>query len=109
MSGNEFIAATAVILFVTFLAGWFTRWLVTRITQSTLSDMNEVETLVQALPEAELERDNAQELLAKRETDHRTEMNQALAELNTAMDGLRDSRREAEELRAYIERASGQS
>lgn len=106
MSGDEFIAATAVILFVTFLAGWLTRWLVTRLTQSTLSDMNEVETLVQALHEAELERDNAQEMLAQRETDHRTELNQALAELNTAMDGLRDSRREAEELRAYIERAS---
>ncbi len=109
MSGTEFIAATAVILFMAFLAGWFARWLVARLTQSTLSDMNEVDTLAAALHEAELERDNVQELLSRREAEHRNELNQVLAELNTAMDGLRDSRREAEELRVHIERANGRS
>ncbi len=109
MSGNEFIAVTAVILFMAFLVGWFTRWLVTRLTQSTLSEIHEVDTLVEALHEAELERDNVQELLRRREEEHKNELNQVLAELSTTMDGLRDSRREAEELRAYIERADDQS
>ncbi|MDE0209226.1 MAG: hypothetical protein OXI66_03570 [Boseongicola sp.] len=109
MSGNEFIAVTAVILFMAFLVGWFTRWLVTRLTQSTLSDMSEVDTLAEALHQAELERDNVQELLRRREEEHKNELNQVLAELSTAMDGLRDSRRESEELRAHVERAGDQS
>lgn len=109
MSGNEFIAVTAVILFMAFLVGWFTRWLVTRLTQSTLSDMSEVDTLAEALHEAELERDNVQELLRRREEEHKNELNQVLAELSTTMDGLRDSRRETDELRALVERAGDQS
>jgi len=109
MTGNEFIAVTAVILFMAFLVGWFTRWLVTRLTQSTLSDTNEVDTLVEALHQAEMERDNVQELLRRREEEHKNELNQVLAELSTAMDGLRDSRREAEELRAHVEQAGDRS
>ncbi len=104
MSGSGFVAAAAIMLFAAFMAGWFTRWLVARLTLSAMSDAHEAGTLAQALHEAELERDIAREELEKREADHGNEMNQVRAELNSAMEGLRDSRREAADLRALVER-----
>ncbi len=42
--------------------------------------------------------------LQQREDDLTTQLNQSEAELSATMEGLRESRHEAEELRAYIER-----
>jgi hypothetical protein len=44
--------------------------------------------------------------LQQREAEMSNQMAQTEAELRAAMDGLRDARHEAEELRAYIERAN---
>ncbi|MEO0829780.1 MAG: hypothetical protein AAFY03_04905 [Pseudomonadota bacterium] len=104
MNRSEFIIATAIILFVAFLLGWFASWLLNRVTRVTQSDMGELDKMAQALHEAEETRDQAITYLQQREAEMTNQMTQVEAELEAAMDGLREARAEAEELRGYIER-----
>lgn len=106
MNRTEFIAVTAVILFVTFLIGWFTHWLVHRFARVAQSEMGELDKMAQSLHEAEEVRDQTIAYFQQRESEMTNQLNQTEAELRAAMDGLRDARQEAEELRAYIERVS---
>ena len=106
MNGAEFIAATAAILFTAFLAGWFTHWLVSRITRVTRSDMDDLDKMAQELHQAEEARDETTAYFQQREAELTNRLSQTEAELEAAMDGLRTSRTEAEELRAYIERVN---
>lgn len=103
MNRTEYIVATAVILFVAFALGWFAHWLVQRFSKVTGDDMGELDKLAQALHEAEEVRDEAITYLQQREAELTSQLHQSEAELRAAMDGLRDVREEAEELRAYIE------
>ncbi|OWU85457.1 hypothetical protein ATO6_00430 [Oceanicola sp. 22II-s10i] len=105
MNRTEFIIATAVILFVAFCLGWFAYWLIHRFTRVSKSDMGELEKMAQELHEAEEARDQAITYLQQREAELMNQLSQSEAELRAAMDGLREARHEAEELRAYIERA----
>jgi len=104
MNRTEFVIATAVILFVAFLTGWFANWLLHRLTRVTQADMNELDQMAQALHEAEETRDRAISWYEQRESELSNRLREAEAELRAAMDGLRDARQEASELRAYIER-----
>ena len=104
MNRSEFILATAVILFVSFCLGWFASWLVNRFTRVTQADIGELERMSQLLHEAEETRDQAITYLQQREAEMTNQLSQTEAELRAAMDGLREARREAEELRSYIER-----
>ena len=106
MNGTELVFATAAILFVAFMAGWFAHWLISRITRVTRSDMDDLDKMAQELHHAEEERDHAVTYMQQREAELTNRMTQTEAELNAAMDGLRASRAEAEELRAYIERVN---
>jgi prophage endopeptidase len=106
MNGTEFIAATAAILFMAFLAGWFTHWLISRITRVTRSDMDDLDKMAQELHQAEEERDQAITYQQQREAELTNKLSQTDAELEAAMDGLRAARHETEELRAYIERVN---
>lgn len=106
MNRTEFIIVTAIILFVAFLLGWFAHWITHRFTRVATSDMGEIDRLAQALHEAEETRDQAITYLQKREAEMSNNLAQTEAELRAAMDGLRESRHEAEELRAYIEKQS---
>ena len=106
MNGPEFIAATAAILFMAFLAGWFTHWLISRITRVTRSDMDDLDKMAQELHKAEEERDQTISYYQQRDAELTNKLSQTEAELEAAMDGLRTSRSEAEDLRAYIERVS---
>ena len=103
MNRTEFIVATAAILFLAFCLGWFASWLVNRFTRVTRADIGELDRMAQALHEAEETRDEAITYLQHREAEMTGHMHQAEAELNAAMEGLREARQEAEELRAYIE------
>ncbi|MCT8158882.1 hypothetical protein [Pseudoruegeria sp. SHC-113] len=103
MNRTEFIAATALILFVAFALGWFANWLVHRFTRVSQADMGELDKMAQSLHEAEETRDEAIIYLQQREAEMTNAQVQLEAELSAAMEGLRDARREAEELRAYIE------
>ena len=106
MNGTEFIFATAAILFVAFMAGWFAHWLISRITRVTRSDMDDLDRMAQELHQAEEARDQAVTYMQQREAELSNRMTQTEAELNAAMEGLRNARNEAEELRGYIERNS---
>jgi septal ring factor EnvC (AmiA/AmiB activator) len=107
LNRTEFIIATAIILFVAFVLGWFACWLVNRFTRVTKAEIGELDKMAQSLHEAEETRDQAITYLQQREAEITNQLSQTEAELRAAMDGLREARREAEELRSYIERQNG--
>ncbi|TXH93632.1 MAG: hypothetical protein E6Q73_16935 [Pseudorhodobacter sp.] len=104
MNRTEFIIVTAFILLAAFALGWFTYWLMHRFTRVAGGDMGEMDRLAQSLHEAEEVRDQAIIYLEQREAELMNQIAQTEAELRAAMEGLRDARHEAEEMRAYIER-----
>ncbi len=106
MNRTEFVIVTAVILFVAFILGWFASWLIHRVSRVTQSDMSELDQMAQQLHDAEELRDQAITYSQQREAELTSQMAQTEAELRAAMDGLREARQEAEELRSYIERQS---
>ncbi len=103
MSRIEFIIATAIVLFIAFCMGWFANWLVHRFTRVAQSDVHQLERMSQELHEAEETRDQAITYLQQREAELTNQLNQTEAELSAAMEGLRDARHEAEELRTYLQ------
>ncbi|QFT64703.1 hypothetical protein SAMN05421853_101208 [Roseivivax halotolerans] len=105
MNRIEFIISTAIILFVAFCLGWFANWLVHRFTRVSQSDISELEKMSQELHEAEETRDQAITYLQQREAELTNQLAQTEAELSAAMEGLREARHEAEELRSYLERS----
>ncbi|APX23984.1 MAG: hypothetical protein CML50_12345 [Rhodobacteraceae bacterium] len=107
MNRTEFVIATAIILFVAFCMGWFANWLVHRIKRVSQADVDQLERMSQELHEAEETRDQAITYLQQREAELTNQLAQTEAELSAAMDGLREARREAEELRAWIDRDKG--
>jgi prophage endopeptidase len=104
MNRQEFITATAIILLLAFALGWFTYWLLHRFTRVSGGDMAELDNLARSLHEAEEAREQALIYLEEREAELLNQIAQTEAELRAAMEGLRDARHEAEEMRAYIER-----
>ena len=106
MNRTEFIIATAIILFVAFCLGWFAHWLVHRFRRVSQADVDQLERMSQELHEAEETRDQAITYLQQREADLTNQLAQTEAELSAAMEGLREARHEAEELRAYLDRQS---
>jgi predicted nucleic acid-binding Zn-ribbon protein len=102
MSRIDFIIWTAVVLFIAFCLGWFANWLVHRFTRVAQSDVNELERMSQELHEAEETRDQAIVYLQQREAELTNQLSQTEAELAAAMEGLRDARHQAEELRAQL-------
>ena len=107
MTRTEFIIATAIILFVAFCTGWFANWLIHRFTRVARSDGDELDRMAQELHEAEETRDQAITYLQQREAELTNQLSQTEAELSAAMEGLRDARHEAEELRSYLEQNRG--
>ncbi|MGR3502245.1 hypothetical protein [Pseudaestuariivita sp.] len=107
MNRTEFIVATAIILFVAFCMGWFANWLLHRFTRVSKSDVSELERMSQELHDAEETRDQAITYLQQREAELTNQLTQTEAELSAAMEGLRDARQDAEEMRAYVERMRG--
>jgi prophage endopeptidase len=104
MNRTEFTIATAIILLLAFAAGWFTYWLLHRFTRVAGGDVAEMDRLAQSLHEAEETRDQAILYLEQREAELLNQIAQTDAELRAAMEGLRDARHEAEEMRGYIEK-----
>jgi hypothetical protein len=109
MNRTEFVVATAIILLLAFGLGWVTHWLLHRFSRVAGGDMAEMDRLAQSLHEAEETRDQAILYLETREAELMNQIAQTEAELRAAMEGLRDARHEAEEMRAYIERMHANS
>lgn len=103
MNRTEFVVTIAVILFVAFALGWFASWLMHHFSRVTTSDIAELESMSQALHDAEEMRDQAITYLQHREAELTNQQSQTEAELAAAMEGLRAARQEAAELRRYIE------
>jgi hypothetical protein len=102
MNREEFIISAAIVLFLTFLLGWFTRWLLQRLNMVSEKDLNELNKISAALLEAEKDNEKAR----NRELELDKKISQLGAELEAAMDGLRAARLETEELRSSIEKKS---
>lgn len=101
MTRSEFITVTALILFGAFLLGWLASWLVYRLARPARTDMTELDRMAHQMHEAE----EAREAMLVVLEDRTARLAASEAELETAVQGLRDSRNEIEELRDYIERA----
>ena len=102
MNREEFIISAAIVLFLTFLLGWLTRWLLQRLNMVSEKDLNELNKISVALLEAEKDNEKAR----NRELELDKKISQLGAELEAAMDGLRAARLETEELRSSIEKKS---
>jgi len=107
MNRNEFIIATAIILFAAFLLGWFASWLIHRLSRVTRAEIGELENMAQQLHEAEEGRDKAVRELEEREGDLVERLGKAEVELVAARDELKETHIEIEELRDYIARKLG--
>jgi len=109
MNRTEFVVATAIILLLSFAMGWFAHWLLHRFHRVPGGDMAEMDRLAQSLHEAEEMRDEAMLYIESREAELTSQITQAEAERRGAMEGLRELRQEAEEMRSYIERMNANS
>lgn len=104
MNRTEFIVTTAIILFVAFALGWFANWLVHRFTRIDANEVGELDRMSRELHEAEETRDQAITYLQQREAELTNQLTQTEAELRAAMDGLRQARREVDDLRGRASR-----
>ncbi len=104
MNRTEFIIATAIILFVAFILGWFSHWLLNRFLRVSQSEMGELDQMAQQLHEAEEQRDQAVSYFQQRESEMTNRQVQTQAELDAAMGGLHDARQEVDQMRGHIER-----
>lgn len=104
MNRNEFIIATAVILFAAFLLGWIVSALINRFSRVAPQSMDELDRMAQKLHHAEEARDRAILSLETREQELTERLSRTATELRSALDNLRESRTEIEELRDYIDR-----
>ncbi|MBN8294276.1 hypothetical protein JI664_20050 [Rhodobacter sp. NTK016B] len=102
MNRTEFVVVTLIVLTAAFALGWFVNWVVHRFTRVTKADLGELERMAQALHEAEETRDQAIAYIQHRDEEVSREMSALQAELRAAMEGLRDARYEAENLRQRL-------
>ena len=103
MDRSQFIIAVAIILFVAFALGWCSHWIIHRFRKVSQADVSQLERMSQELHEAEETRDQAITYLQQREAELTNQLAQTEAELRAAMDGLREARSEAEEMRSWVE------
>jgi len=98
MNREEFIISAAIVLFLAFLLGWLSRWLLQRLNMVSEKDLNHLNKISSALLEAEKDSEKAK----NRELELNKKISQLEAELEAAMDGLRVARLETEELRSSL-------
>ena len=98
MNREEFIISAAIVLFLTFLLGWLSRWLLQRLNMVSEKDLKDLNKISAALLEAEENNEKAK----NRELELNKKTLQLEAELEAAMDGLRSARLETEELKSSL-------
>ena len=98
MNREEFIISAAILLFLTFLLGWVSRWLLQRLNMVSEKDLKDLNNISAALLEAE----EGNEKAKNREIELNKKISQLEAELEAAMDGLRTARLETEELKSSL-------
>ena len=98
MNREEFIISAAIVLFLTFLLGWLSRWLIQRLNMVSEKDLKDLNKISAALLEAEEDNEKAK----NREFELNKKISQLEAELEAAMDGLRSARLETEEFKSSL-------
>ena len=98
MNREEFIISAAIVLFLTFLLGWLSRWLLQRLNMVSEKDLKDLNKISAALLEAEEDNEKAK----NRESELNKKISQLEAEFEAAMDGLRAARLETEELKSSL-------
>ena len=98
MNREEFIISATIVLFLAFLLGWLSRWLLQRLNMVSEKDLKDLNKISAALLEAE----EGNEKAKSRELELNKKISQLEAELKAAMDGLRAARLEAEELKSSL-------
>jgi len=106
MDRTEIVTGMALILFAAFLLGWATHWLFHKFNRVNTTNVAELDAMAGALHDAEQTRDEAITHSQQREQELTGKLSQTEAELQAAMDGLGDARREVAELRYFIEENS---
>ncbi len=99
MTRNELIFAIATILLITFVLGWIARWMFDRLNSTKPLASDEA---MQRLREAEEQIETQQREFAATEAQYANAYAQLEAELDAAMSGLGESRREAAQLREQL-------
>ena len=82
MNREEFIISAAIVLFLTFLLGWLSRWLIQRLNMVSEKDLKDLNKISAALLEAEEDNEKAK----NRELELNKKISQLEAELAAAMD-----------------------
>ena len=98
MNREEFIISAEIVLFLAFLLGWLSRWLLQRLNMVSEKDLKDLNKISAALFEAEEDNEKAR----TRELELNKKISQLEAELKAAMDGLRAARLETEELKSSL-------
>ena len=98
MNREEFIISAAIVLFLTFSLGWFSRWILQRLNMVSEKDLKDLNKISTALLKAEEDKEKAN----NRELELNKKISQLEAELEAAMDGLRAARLETEELKSSL-------
>ena len=98
MNREEFIISATIVLFLAFLLGWLSRWLIQRLNMVSEKDLKDLNKISAALLEAEEDNEKAK----NRELELNKKISQLEAELEAAMDGLRAARLETEELKSSL-------
>lgn len=109
MDKNDVVIATAILLFGAFCLGLLCHWAVTRLSRVSKAELGELDSMAEALHQAEDARDLANEQRIASENRMAGRLAQAEAELAAAMEGLREARWETQELQDYISKANMQS
>ncbi|SDE64210.1 hypothetical protein SAMN05421538_1099 [Paracoccus isoporae] len=103
MTRDDFILATALVLFAAFVLGWLSCWLIGRLTRPGRADLAALPRLTQELHEAERSRDAAIDEAKQREATLHERLAFSGTELANARTALSEAAQEIEELRAYID------
>lgn len=109
MGRTELIIGMTIVLFIAFGLGWFASWLVHRLTRVTQAAISDLDQMAHDLHAAQESLEEATTYFQHRERELVTQLAQSEAELRAAMEGLRDARSEAEELRKYIEKTNART
>lgn len=103
MDRSEFIIAVMVLLFGSFVLGFLTHWIVTRLSRVSDAEIGQLDSMAEELHLAEEERDAAKADRHTLELQTRTELGELRSELTSTREALKSARDEADELRAYLE------
>ncbi|MCV6596274.1 MAG: hypothetical protein OIF40_04215 [Mangrovicoccus sp.] len=102
MDRTQVITALALLLFGSFVLGFLTHWIVTRLSRVSHRDLDELDNMAEALHQAEETRDTLMAERHKVEHESKRKIHQLEVELRGATEAMKTAQADAKELRAFI-------